>query len=100
MPDPAPDRIPNPQSGSTGGPPRPPKKAAQGSEDDFPGGRRIEIPDPVVTKDLAAALKLKPFEVISDLMELNVFVSSSGNLSFEIASKIARKRGFDPHKVP
>jgi hypothetical protein len=100
MSDAPPDRIPKTQASAAGsGPPRPPKKTARDVGDGSPDGNRIEIPDPISVKDLAAALGVKPFEVISDAMELNLFLSARTEVGFEISSQIARKRGFDPHKA-
>jgi hypothetical protein len=37
----------------------------------------IRIPDPVVVRELASAMKLKPFAVIRDLMGFDFYVTST-----------------------
>ena len=77
-----------------GGPPRPPKKTARGLEGQSPDEPHIDIPDPVVVKDLASSLGQKPFEIIGDLMELGQFANVHGSVGFAPASKVAWKYGF------
>jgi len=79
---------------AAGGPPRPPKKIARGLEDQSPDEPHIEIPDPVVVKDLASALGQKPFKIIADLIEFGQFASVHATVAFEPASKVAWKYGF------
>ena len=62
-----------PQPDSAGGPPPPPKKTASGLNDESPEGPHIDLPDPVVVKELAAALRQKPFRIIADLLEFGHF---------------------------
>jgi hypothetical protein len=65
-------KSPNTQPAAAGGPPRPPKKTARDLEDQSPEEPHIDIPDPVVVKDLAAALGQKPFKI-------NRLVSAAGD---------------------
>jgi hypothetical protein len=41
--------------------------------DESPEGPHIDHPDPVVVKELAAALRQKPFRIIADLLEFGHF---------------------------
>ncbi len=54
----------------------------------------------MLVKDLAAALHLKPFKVIADLMELKHFKSAHDNVDFATASLVARKHGYRAEKPP
>ncbi len=57
-------------------------------------GEIITIKPPIVVRELAEQLKRKPFQLIADLMELNVFASVNQSIDEEIARKICRKYGF------
>jgi len=63
-------------------------------EDQPPDEPHIDIPDPVVVRDLASALQQKPFRIIADLMEVGEFANLHGTVGFETASKVALKYGF------
>ncbi len=54
----------------------------------------IHIKPPVIVKELAAQLNLKPFQLISDLMEMNIFAAINHTLDPEIVSTICKKYGF------
>ena len=62
--------------------------------------RRVYLLDPIAVRDLAAALGLKPFQIVADLFELKQFKSPDDEIDFETASAIARKHGFRPEKPP
>jgi translation initiation factor IF-2 len=53
----------------------------------------IHIKPPIVVRDLAAQLDLKPFQVIADLMELNIFASITQSIEPEVAAKVCEKHG-------
>ncbi len=46
---------------------------------------------PIIVKDFAAALGLKPNQLIAELMKLNVFASINAKLDFKVAQKLAEK---------
>jgi translation initiation factor IF-2 len=54
----------------------------------------IHIKPPIVVRDLAAALNVKPFQVIGDLMELNIFASINQSIDTEVAAKVCAKHGY------
>ncbi|MHA3773975.1 translation initiation factor IF-2 [Verrucomicrobiota bacterium sgz303538] len=54
----------------------------------------IHLKPPIIVRDLATALGLKPFQVIGDLMQMNIFVSLNQPVDTEVASKICDKHGF------
>ncbi len=59
----------------------------------------VALSDPVVVRDLASALHLKPFEVIGSLMQFNVFSSPNTQLSFETAAALCSHYGVTATKV-
>jgi translation initiation factor IF-2 len=58
------------------------------------GKKIIHLKPPVIVRDLAAAMGVKPFQVIGDLMSMNIFVNLTQPVEPEIASKICEKHGF------
>jgi translation initiation factor IF-2 len=54
----------------------------------------IHIKPPIVVKELALQMGLKPFLIISDLMEMNIFASINQTIEPEVASKVCAKHGF------
>ena len=64
-----------------------------------PEGPYIEIPDPVVLKELAAALRQEPFTIVADVLELGHLKFASDPIGFKTAAKIAKKYGFQARHV-
>jgi len=95
---PSPEKLPETQPASSGGPPdpppTPPKLTARDLQD--PGGedKTIFVPGYIEVRELAEAVKLKPFRVVADLMELKIFKHAEELIDFETASKIAQNHGF------
>ncbi len=59
-----------------------------------PGGVRIvQMKPPVVVRDFAVALGLKPFKLISELMEMGIFASMNANIDEAVAVKLGEKHG-------
>ncbi len=68
-----------------------------------PSGPKFAVPEnaevismkpPIVVRELAEKLKLKPFKLIADLMELNVFATVNQPIDEAVAGKICAKYGF------
>jgi translation initiation factor IF-2 len=76
------------------GPLRPPNGTGVGVPGAGGEEPHIDIPDPVVVRDLASALRLKPFRIIADLLEVGEFASAQAKVRFELAAQVARKHGF------
>lgn len=79
----------------------PPRVVAEVSEEDSPnvveeiGDKKIiHIKPPIIVGDLADLMDLKPFKLIQDLMELDVFANKSQAIEPEIAAKVCEKHGF------
>lgn len=54
----------------------------------------IHIKPPIIVKELALMMELKPFLLIQDLMEMDVFASLTQAIEPEVASRICEKHGF------
>lgn len=54
----------------------------------------IHIKPPIVVRDFAAALGLKPFRLISELNQAGGFASMNSNIDEAVAMKVAEKHGF------
>jgi translation initiation factor IF-2 len=58
------------------------------------GGEVIVIKPPIIVRELAAALKQKPFIIIGDLMKLGVFATVNQAIDEKIAQQLCAKYGF------
>src|SRR5262245_54030421 len=95
MSEPAEELFPKTQPSFSGRPPRPPKITARALEDpDGDSDKVIHVPDPVVVKELAEALHVRPFKIVADLMQLRMFKTPDDFISFEVAEIIARWHGY------
>jgi translation initiation factor IF-2 len=63
-------------------------------------GRTVYLLDPVVVRELASAIQVKPFKVVADLMELRIFRSPDEIVDFETAAIVARKHGYRAERTP
>jgi translation initiation factor IF-2 len=54
----------------------------------------IHLKPPIVVRDFATALGLKPFKLISELMEMGIFASMNQNIEESVAVKVGEKHGF------
>ena len=54
----------------------------------------IYLNSPVIVRDFATALGLKPFKIISELMEMGIFASMNQTIEDRLATLIAAKHGF------
>lgn len=64
------------------------------SGDDIDDAKVIHIKPPIILKDLADKMRIKPFNIIRDLMLLDVFASLDSSIEPEVATTICEKHGF------
>ena len=57
--------------------------------------KKVTMRAPVVVRDLATALDVRPFRLISELMSMGVFASLNQDLGDEVAVKVAEKYGVE-----
>ena len=54
----------------------------------------INIKPPIIVKDLAERMELKPFKLIQDLMELDIFANPNQSIEPDVAEQLCEKHGF------
>ena len=57
--------------------------------------KQISIKPPIVVREFASLLDIKPFRLISELMEIGIFASMNQSIDEEVAQKIATKYGIN-----
>lgn len=64
--------------------------------EEVPEGTRkvIHVKPPIIIKELAALMGIKGFQLIHDLMEVNIFASINQTIEPDVAAKICEKHGF------
>ncbi len=88
-----------PESEPSNAPVAPPAPAAQpaaedtASQDDS-SSKILHLKPPIVVRDLAAAMGLRAFQVIHDLMEMNIFAAITATVDTDVATRICEKHGF------
>ncbi|MBK1875249.1 translation initiation factor IF-2 [Pelagicoccus mobilis] len=89
----APKAPPPPPAGpGSVAPPAAAKAApASGDPDEI---KQISLKPPIVVRDFANELGVKPFKLISELMEMGIFASINQSLEENVASELAAKHGF------
>ncbi|MBB81061.1 MAG: translation initiation factor IF-2 [Roseibacillus sp.] len=65
-----------------------------GSEAGIVEGNTISIKPPIIVSVLAEMMGLKPFEIMADLIALEVFVAPNQAIEPEIAEKVCEQHGF------
>jgi translation initiation factor IF-2 len=63
---------------------------------DAPAGdvKVLQVKPPIVVRDFALALGVKPFKLISELMEMGIFASMNLSIEENVASRLAEAHGF------
>ncbi|MCE0498756.1 MAG: translation initiation factor IF-2 [Methylacidiphilales bacterium] len=91
-----------PKSDPVAAPPAPLKPAESptlAADDTALAARQLQdkivvIKPPIIVKDLAAKLGLKPDQIIHHLREMNIFTSANQSVEEEVARKLSLKLGF------
>ena len=66
--------------------------AAQQSVDE--ALKPLQVRSPIVVRDFARQIGRKPFQLISELMELSIFASMNSSIEEDVALRLARNHGF------
>ena len=56
--------------------------------------KTVHIKPPIIVRELAQRIGIKPFQLISDLMEMNIFASINHSIEPDVAAAICKKHGF------
>ncbi|HKM57163.1 MAG TPA: translation initiation factor IF-2 [Chthoniobacterales bacterium] len=54
----------------------------------------VHIKPPIIVRELAQQIGLKPFQLIHDLMEMNIFAAINHTIEPDIAAQICKKHGY------
>ncbi len=84
-PEPVPEKAPDPEPA-----PAPVEEVVE----EVPEEKIIHLKPPIIVKELAAQMGLKPFQLISDLMAMNIFAAINQTIEPDIATTICAKHGF------
>jgi translation initiation factor IF-2 len=71
-----------------------PSAPAPVTEPEVDAQKIIHIKPPIIVKELASQLGLKPHKLIAELMALNIFVNVNQTIEPDIATQICAKHGF------
>jgi translation initiation factor IF-2 len=89
--------APTPAKPKAPEPAPPPASTTDGAEvatAETPLQKVIHIKPPIIVKQLAADLGLKPHQLIAELMAFNIFANINQTIEPDIAARIAEKHGF------
>ena len=88
---------PPPSSAGKSAIPAPPASSSeeQSTESGVVEGNLIIVKPPIVVRDFAGFIGLKPFQLISELMEMGIFASMNQSIDEEVARSIASVKGFE-----
>ncbi|MBX7158578.1 MAG: translation initiation factor IF-2 [Verrucomicrobiae bacterium] len=56
--------------------------------------KRVVMKPPIIVKDLAGRLNCKPYQLVHDLMEMNIFAALNQTLEVDVARRLCEKRGY------
>lgn len=93
--------APPPPSSSAGKPQVPAPPTSTKKDVDVPlqdgvvEGNLVIVKPPIVVRDFAVLLGLKPFQLISELMEMGIFASMNQSIDEDVARKISKIKGYD-----
>jgi len=100
--------VPPPAVGKATAPPPPPSSAGKAQVPSPPSpssdsseqegsveGNKVIVKPPIVVRDFAVLLGLKPFQLISELMEMGIFASMNQTIEEDVARKISKVKGFE-----
>jgi translation initiation factor IF-2 len=71
------------------------KSSGTASDSGIVEGNLIIIKPPIVVRDFAGFIGLKPFQLISELMEMGIFASMNQSIEEGVAREIAKTKGFE-----
>ncbi|HKJ91059.1 MAG TPA: translation initiation factor IF-2 N-terminal domain-containing protein, partial [Oceanipulchritudo sp.] len=63
-------------------------------EGEIGGLKPLQVRSPIVVRDFARQIGRKPFQLISELMEMSIFASMNSSIEEEVAERLARTHGY------
>jgi len=70
-------------------------EATGGESDEGAAKAPLRVKPPIVVRDFAKELGLKPFKLISELMEMGIFASMNQTIEESVARQMAERHGFE-----
>jgi len=67
---------------------------SESEEDPYAGKKVLHLKPPYIVKELAEHLGLKPFQIIKDLMSLQIFANINQTIEADIAARVCELHGF------
>ncbi|MFR6033901.1 MAG: translation initiation factor IF-2 N-terminal domain-containing protein [Bacilli bacterium] len=55
----------------------------------------IQVKPPIIVRDFAKSMGVKPFRLISELMDMGIFASMNQSIEENVATRIAERHGFE-----
>ncbi|CDE85044.1 translation initiation factor IF-2 [Coraliomargarita sp. CAG:312] len=55
----------------------------------------IQVKPPIIVRDFAKSIDVKPFRLISELMDMGIFASMNQSIEENVATRIAERHGFE-----
>ncbi|HEY2344045.1 MAG TPA: translation initiation factor IF-2, partial [Chthoniobacteraceae bacterium] len=74
--------------------PPPPAAGETPAAEEPSNDKVIHLKPPIIVRELAAAMNLKPFQVIGDLMKMSIFVNVNQSIEPDVAIKVCALHGF------
>ena len=68
-------------------------KSAEAVKESATNSKTLQIKPPIIVRDFARAINLKPFKLISELMDLGIFASMNQAIEEATAIEIAKRHG-------
>lgn len=88
---PAPVVVPEPAAAEA---PAPPAEEAEPDAPEVSDKKVLHLKPPIIVKDLATHLGLRPFQLIKDLMSLQIFANINQTLEADVVAKLCEMHGF------
>lgn len=60
-----------------------------------PDGKTLQVKPPIIVREFAKAMDIKPFKLISELMDMGLFASMNQAIEESTAIEIAKRHGFN-----
>ena len=74
-------------------------KSAEAAQESAANSKTLQIKPPIIVRDFARAINLKPFKLISELMDLGIFASMNQAIEEATAVEIAKRHGITVEKL-
>lgn len=74
--------------------PSKPASVEEGKVVEQDGQKIIQVKPPIVVRDFAGLIGMKPFKLISELMDAGIFAGMNQTIEEDVAAKLAEKHGF------